>query len=147
MEVSYFIYEWLIAIFTIVISVWIHSQVMLWLKRSRMSGQQIGRSRIFKVMLCLIFAHIVEICIFAFAYKLMLSNPKFGSLTGSDLTSITDYFYYSSTVFTTLGFGDIVPQGLIRLFTSVESLTGISLVAWSMSAAFLEIQHVEKSSN
>ena len=144
-NVNYFIYEWLIAIFTIVISVWIHSQVMLWLKRSRTFGQQIGQNRIFKVMLCLIFAHIVEICLFAFAYKLMLSDPKFGSLAGIDVNSITDYLYYSSTVFTTLGFGDIVPKGLIRLFTSIESLTGISLVAWSMSVAFLEIQHVEEN--
>ncbi|WP_343221946.1 potassium channel family protein [Pseudoalteromonas sp. MMG024] len=118
---------------------------MLWLKRSRTSGQQIGQNRIFKVMLCLIFAHIVEICLFAFAYKLMLSDPKFGSLAGIDVNSITDYLYYSSIVFTTLGFGDIVPKGLIRLFTSIESLTGISLVAWSMSVAFLEIQHVEEN--
>lgn len=73
----------------------------------------------------------------------MLSNPKFGSLAGIEVNSITDYLYYSSTVFTTLGFGDIVPQGLIRLFTSVESLTGISLVAWSMSVAFIEIQYTE----
>ncbi|MCF6458148.1 potassium channel family protein [Pseudoalteromonas sp. MMG023] len=75
----------------------------------------------------------------------MLSDPKFGSLAGIDVNSITDYLYYSSIVFTTLGFGDIVPKGLIRLFTSIESLTGISLVAWSMSVAFLEIQHVEEN--
>ena len=100
-NVNYFIYEWLIAIATVVVSVWIHSKVMLWLKNTRKHEQkQIRQDRIFSVMLCLIFAHIVEICIFAFAYKLMLSNPKFGSLTGSDLTSITDYFYYSSLLAT-----------------------------------------------
>ncbi|MCW8863295.1 MAG: potassium channel family protein [Colwellia sp.] len=145
-EFNYFLLEWLIAIFTVVISVWIHSRVMLWLKNSRNNNEgNLRQSRIFNVMLCLIFTHMVEICVFAIAYKLMLANPKFGSLSGSDLTSFTDYLYYSSTVYTTLGFGDIVPHGLIRLFTSIESLTGLSLVAWSMSVAFLEIQHIESN--
>lgn len=54
---------------------------MLWLKQIRRDEQkQIRQDRIFSVMLCLIFAHIVEICISVFAYKLMLSKPKFGSL-------------------------------------------------------------------
>lgn len=143
-NLSYFISEWIIAIFTVVICVWIHSKAMVWLKYSRKHhASHTGKSRIFNVMLFLIFVHLIEICIFAIAYKIMLLNPKFGSLSNISVASFADYLYFSSTVYTTLGFGDIAPRGLIRLFTSIEALTGLSLIAWSTSVAFLEIQFAE----
>ncbi|MCG9694728.1 potassium channel family protein [Vibrio sp. Isolate22] len=73
----------------------------------------------------------------------MLLNPDFGTLDGLEQSGFTDYLYFSAVVFTTLGFGDIVPLGYIRLYVSIEALTGLSLIAWSMSSAFEEFQRYE----
>ncbi|MCU7933181.1 MAG: potassium channel family protein [Candidatus Thiodiazotropha sp. (ex Codakia rugifera)] len=56
--------------------------------------------------------------------------------------SFIDCIYFSSVVYTTLGFGDLLPTGLIRIITGVEALMGLSLTAWSISSAFVEIQIV-----
>ena len=95
-------------------------------------------------MICLIFTHITEIIIFAVGYQLILLEPGFGTISGVESPTFVDYIYYSSVVYTTLGFGDLIPQGLVRIFTSIESLTGLSLVAWSTSAAFIEIQEMNR---
>ncbi len=96
-------------------------------------------------MSCLIATHIIEIIIFAVGYYFILVEPGFGTIQGIDSSSFVDYIYFSSVVYTTLGFGDLVPVGMIRIYTSVESLTGLSLVAWSTSAAFIEIQKMNRN--
>lgn len=45
--------------------------------------------------------------------------------------SLTERVYFSGVVFSTLGFGDIVPAGPIRLMVAVQAITGLMLIAWS----------------
>jgi hypothetical protein len=52
----------------------------------------------------------------------------------------TNDFYYSATTYTGLGFGDIRPTGALRLFTAIEALTGLVIIAWTASAVFLAMQ-------
>ncbi|MCU7871990.1 MAG: potassium channel family protein [Candidatus Thiodiazotropha sp. (ex Lucinoma borealis)] len=138
---EYFLAEWLIALITVLVCVWIHSQVLIGLARGR-SRLPRGQNRIFLVMLVLLFTHIVEILIFAVAYLVMLQDSAFGQIVLLDTISFVDCIYFSSVVYTTLGFGDLVPTGLIRIITGVEALMGLSLTAWSISSAFIEIQMV-----
>jgi hypothetical protein len=42
-------------------------------------------------------------------------------------------------VFTTLGFGDILPEGPIRFMTGVEAVSGLTFITWSASFTFLEM--------
>jgi hypothetical protein len=46
---------------------------------------------------------------------------------------------YSAIVYTTVGFGDIVPVGPIRFMAGMEGLTGLVMITWSASYAFLEM--------
>jgi hypothetical protein len=85
-------------------------------------------------------AHAFEIWIFAIAYYLMNRADGWGSLTGNFDGSLIDCGYFSFTVFTTLGFGDIAPVGNLRYLTGVESLTGLVLITWSASFLFFEMQ-------
>jgi len=39
-----------------------------------------------------------------------------------------------------LGFGDIRPTGPLQLFTAIESIIGLVLIAWTGSAVFLEMR-------
>ena len=45
-------------------------------------------------------------------------------------------------VYTTVGFGDIVPEGALRMITMSEALSGLSLITWSASFTFLEMQRL-----
>ena len=47
-------------------------------------------------------------------------------------------------VYTTLGFGDLVPLGPIRHMTGSESVAGLVLITWSASFTFLEMQRFWK---
>ena len=83
--------------------------------------------------------HIIEVWIFGIAYYLLLHSPDFGSLSGMTNASIFDYVYFSATVFSTLGFGDIVPSGPIRFITGTQSIAGLTLITWSASFTFIEM--------
>jgi hypothetical protein len=71
----------------------------------------------------------ITIVFFAFAFWLSggISNPN-----GQPLRWI-DYFHYSLATFSTIGFPDLMPANdLAKLLTSLEALTGISLLALLM---------------
>lgn len=85
-------------------------------------------------------AHTIEIWIFGIAYYLMNMSDAWGVLSGNFNGSLMDCVYFSFTVFTTVGFGDIEPSGDIRFLTGIESLTGLVLIAWTASFLYLEMQ-------
>ena len=85
-------------------------------------------------------AHAIEIWIFALVYYLMHRASGWGSLVGNFDGSLLDCGYFSFTVFTTLGFGDIEPLGNLRYLIGVESLTGLVLITWTASFLYYEMQ-------
>ena len=85
-------------------------------------------------------AHMFEIWLFAVAYYLMHNAENWGQLTGNFNGSLMDCVYFSSTVFSTVGFGDIVATGDLRFLTGIEALTGLVLITWSASFLFFEMQ-------
>ncbi len=102
------------------------------------------RLRIVLGVLGALLAHTVEICVFAFAYYRMNGSDNWGYLEGSFNGSFFDCVYYSFTTYTTLGFGDIQPIGMIRFLTGIEGLTGLVLITWSASFLFIEMQRYWK---
>jgi hypothetical protein len=85
-------------------------------------------------------AHAVEVWLFAGVYYLMHHAPGWGRLTGNFDGSLMDCVYFSFTTFTTLGFGDIQPEGNMRFLTGIEALTGLVLITWTASFLFVEMQ-------
>ncbi|MCG6937490.1 MAG: potassium channel family protein [Gammaproteobacteria bacterium] len=85
-------------------------------------------------------AHALEIWIFAIAYYFMNHADGWGTLTGNFNGSLMDCAYFSFTVFSTLGFGDIEPLGHLRYLTGIESLTGLVLITWTASFLYYEMQ-------
>jgi hypothetical protein len=47
--------------------------------------------------------------------------------------------YFSCAAFTTVGFGDIVPSGPLRLLAGMEALTGFVLITWTASYLYIEM--------
>ena len=84
-------------------------------------------------------AHAIEVWIFAISFFLMHRSEGWGHLEGNFDSSLLDCVYFSFTTYTTLGFGDIEPQGDLRFLTGLESLTGLLLITWTASFLYLEM--------
>ena len=97
------------------------------------------RIRILQLVLGLFLLHTLEILIFAVAYQ-ALHALGLVELKGLDNHQLFSYFYYSAVVYTTLGFGDIIPLGLLKIPTAMEGLIGLGFITWSASFTFLEMQ-------
>jgi Ion channel len=97
------------------------------------------RFRIVLGVLMALAAHAVEVWIFAISYYLMHHAEGWGHLEGSFDGSLLDCAYFSFTMYTTLGTGDIVPVGELRFLTGLESLTGLVLITWTASFLYLEM--------
>ncbi|MFV8818803.1 potassium channel family protein [Haliea sp. E17] len=96
------------------------------------------RMRIVLGVFAALTAHAAEVWVFALSYYWM-DQSGWGALEGALEGSFMDYVYFSFTIYTTLGVGDIVPHGDIRYLTGLESLTGLVLITWSASFLYLEM--------
>ena len=85
-------------------------------------------------------AHMGEIWVFAVAYFFISRADGLGTLTGNFDGSLFDCMYFSFSTYTTVGFGDIYPEGFLRATTGIEGLTGLVLITWTASFLFLEMQ-------
>ena len=85
-----------------------------------------------------IVAHLIEVFIFAVGWMLCLQTGV-AALNIPD-PSWSDVFYYSGAVYTSLGFGDIVPIGSARSLASVEAVTGLVMIAWTASFTYFEMR-------
>ena len=111
------------------------------LKRLNAGGRFIAsypRWRLLYGVVMSLIAHVIEIAIFAGAYGISTTS-EFGYLEGSFSGSIADYLYFSFAAFTTVGFGDIVPLGPLRLLAGMEALTGFVLITWTASYLYIEM--------
>ncbi len=97
------------------------------------------RRRIVFLILSLLFMHVVEIWLFGGAYFVLLSFDNFGALDGATNANLFDCVYFSASVYTTVGFGDIVPVGPIRTMSGTEGITGLVIITWSASYAMMEM--------
>lgn len=99
------------------------------------------RQRVIFLILVIMMTHALEVWLFGFAYMFLLQWPMYGSIEGTaEILNVIDYVYYSAMVYTTVGFGDLIPEGPIRFMSGMEALTGLVMITWSASFTFLEMQ-------
>lgn len=105
-------------------------------------SEQPTRHPLLPILLSLFAAHIVEVILFAATLSLF-DWAGLGTLAGAVSSGpdwFVDHVYFSITSYTTLGIGDIVAQGPLRLLVAIEALVGLVLVAWSASFAYLAME-------
>lgn len=93
------------------------------------------RATILVVMAGVFVAHFLEVSLYAAVLSLM-QNAGLGAIGGTVEGGAVDFFYLSLTTFTTLGVGDVVPTGVMRVVTSIEALNGFVLIGWSTAYSF-----------
>ncbi|MEQ9462125.1 MAG: ion channel [Haliea sp.] len=126
--------------FIVAFAVVIHYEALHWLTRTLPRIPVVHRARIVLGVLGALVAHAVEVWIFAIAYYLLTMRLGWGSLGGTFDGTLLDCVYFSFTVFSTLGFGDIFPQGEIRYLVGIESRTGLVLITRAPTVLFYEMQ-------
>jgi hypothetical protein len=50
-----------------------------------------------------------------------------------------DCVYLSFVTYSTLGFGDIVPEGWVRFMVGTEAVTGLVQIAWTASYLYFQM--------
>ena len=104
--------------------------------------KHLPRQAVLFVIIALIVTHIMEIGLYA-AGSVFASTLGLGALTAeANIIGPLEHFYFSAETFSTLGYGDIVPMGEVRLIASIEPLNGLMLLAWSGSFLFALVQKI-----
>jgi hypothetical protein len=135
--------NWIVAVATVlVISVCIglHYEVLRACIRFLPLMTHRRRRRVLILIFVILLTHVAEIWLFAAAYYVLVGFEHFGALYGTELVALPDFVYFSAMVYTTVGFGDILPSGPIRFMAGSEALLGLVMITWSASFTFLEMQ-------
>ena len=81
--------------------------------------------------------HTLQIVVWAFAYLYLLPENV--------LTTFEEATYFSFVTFTSLGYGDITFDGVWRILSGIEALSGVLLIGWSTALLFAIVQRTWKS--
>jgi hypothetical protein len=91
--------------------------------------------------------HIIAIWIYGVAYFVTIRYlPDLGvliSVSPQERLGSIDLLlsaYFSAATYTSLGFGDIVPVGHLRMIAGAEALNGLLLIGWSVTFSFLAME-------
>ncbi len=102
------------------------------------------RRPMFVVLASIFVLHLAEVLVFAVLLA-AIEMSGFGHLKGATYGGagwFVDHFYFSIASYTTLGLGDIVPHGAIRMVAGIEALAGLVLVTWSASFTYLMMERL-----
>jgi len=98
------------------------------------------RWRIVFVVFCAFTAHTFKVWLYALAYYLFVDVLGLGQFSGGTEPGFFELIYFSAVVYTSLGFGDILPVGQVRLIAGVEALVGLLMIGWSASFTYLSME-------
>jgi voltage-gated potassium channel Kch len=98
------------------------------------------RARLIVVILVAFVAHLIEIALYALAIYGLVRFGGLGSLGDPSRFSLDVSLYFSAETYTSLGYGDVVPGGALRLLAGVEALNGLLLIGWSASYTYIAME-------
>ncbi|HSV71833.1 MAG TPA: potassium channel family protein [Methylibium sp.] len=124
----------------IVVTTLLHYEVLSLLTRLLERLRWHGRIKLVVAVLGCFVGHGAEILLYGLGYWLLISSAGHGALGGTVQPELATAFYFSAETYTSLGFGDVVPAGPVRLLAGVETLNGLLLIGWSGSFLYLEME-------
>lgn len=101
----------------------------------RLYGRHISRPGVVRLLVVLVAIHGAEVALYAGAYAFGTGVLGIGALAGGAAHGFVDFWYFAAETYSTLGYGDLVPVGTLRLLATVEALNGVLLL--TLSGAFL----------
>lgn len=79
--------------------------------------------------------HIITAGLYALGYRLA-QHLGVGELAADGPVDAMKTFYFSLVTYTSLGLGDIIPEGHLRLIAGVQALNGFLLISCSAAMLF-----------
>ncbi len=122
-----------IGIGLVVLTVLIHHELLYLLSLRLQHPSVHPRFRLLFGVIGAIAAHIIEITLFAVGFYLLIPKEIYGNLIGEKWNGVGDVMYFSFVTYSSLGYGDIRPEGPIRFIAAMEVLTGMVMIAWTAS--------------
>lgn len=117
----------------------LHSELLV-LVSALVDSVAAGRMRL-SVALAVILAtiaHILEVLVFAAGWYILI---EMGTVTLSiPAPTIGDIVYFSGSVYTSLGLGDIIPVGNGRYLVVLEVVTGLVLITWTATFSLYQMR-------
>jgi voltage-gated potassium channel Kch len=118
----------------VVVTTAIHYEVLRGLSAGLPLLRVASRGKLLAVIFATFLAHAVEIALYALAIYI-LDAGRF---------SLNTALYFSAETYTSLGYGDVVPTGDVRLLAGVEALNGLLLIGWSASYIYIAMERFWK---
>ena len=90
----------------------------------------------------LLVSHLIHVSLFAMGLQFLSDGESklIGNLDGSWI----DFFYFSLSCYSSLGFGDIYPIGTLKPISGIEALLGLMMIAWSATILYSLIEKIQK---
>jgi hypothetical protein len=98
------------------------------------------RARLLIVIFAAFVAHALEILLYGAVYFSLSRAAGLGMVTGTAGAAFSACLCFSAETYTSLGFGDVVPSGPVRLLAGTETLNGLLLIGWSASFTYLAME-------
>lgn len=98
------------------------------------------RTKLIAVIFTTFLAHALEILLYAATVYVLVRFEGLGRLAEASKFSFHTCFYFSAETYTSLGYGDVVPGGDLRLLAGVEALNGLLLIGWSASYTYIAME-------
>jgi len=98
------------------------------------------RTKLLVVIFAAFVAHALEMALYGVALFLLVDLAGVGSLVGAGGSSLANCLYFSAETYSSLGFGDLIPTGPVRLLAGAEALNGLLLIGWSASYAYIAME-------
>ena len=98
------------------------------------------RAKLLVVMTGAFLAHAVGITLYGLAAWALVHWGGAGSIGGSAQPGVAEALYFSAQNYTSLGYGDILPSGPLRLMTAIEALHGLLMIGWTASFAYVAME-------
>lgn len=87
-----------------------------------------------RIVFGLLILHLMQILVWAAVYQWEGCFSDFGTA-----------FYYSTTSYSTVGYGDVIPSDKWRTMGAVEAVIGILMFGWSTGALFSCVNHMQSA--
>lgn len=130
----------LICLVLLVLTTVLHYEVLRWLSAGLPALGIRPRAKLVVVIIAAFVAHVAEIGLYALAIVALVRVGGLGTLGDPARFGFDVALYFSAETFTSLGYGDVVPSGDMRLLAGAEALNGLLLIGWSASYAYIAME-------
>jgi hypothetical protein len=129
-----------VCVMLLVITTAVHYEMLCLLNTRLPALRMKARPKLIIVILGTSIAHAAEIVLYGLAMYLLAGYLGVGSLGDPAQLSFSHCLYFSAETYSSLGYGDIVPGGDLRLLAGMEALNGLLMIGWTTSYVYISME-------